>query len=57
MFENKKLCIMKIKRPFMIEMLWKETIEQPFLKPNSKLEHVMIQFRLHNNYTSDKNNL
>jgi len=48
---------MKIKGPFMIVMLWKETIEQPFLKPNSKLEHVMIQFRLHNNYTSDKNNL
>jgi hypothetical protein len=31
-FENWKNCIMKIKRPLMKVVLWKETIENPLLK-------------------------
>jgi hypothetical protein len=35
-FVNQKVCIMKIKGPFMRVVLWKETIEHPFVKPKLK---------------------
>jgi hypothetical protein len=54
-FQNRRVCIMKIKRLFMkVNLLLNQVVKCPLFKPKFKLEHVMIQFRFHNIHTSDQ---
>ncbi len=50
--EHKKVCIIKIKRPFMKVILLNKIVKHSLFKP--KLEHLVIQFRFHNIHISDQ---